>query len=544
MSATALRTGAAILRALSTASAAHLHAHALKLGVLPSCLHLSSALLKSYAASGRVAAVRQLFDETPRRDVPLWNALVFAYARSGHPLHALVSAMAEGAQPNGVSVTSLLSACAQLRSSVHGRELHGYAVRNLVDLDLPVLLVNMYGKCGRLAYARMVFAGIGVGMRSAVSWTSMINACSENGRPTEALEVFEEMRSAGVKVDEVTLLAVISACTRLDCTLSLGDWVEQCVLAEHPCRHCPHTHAWEEREGDEMLREGFQPDEVIFLSVINACGHSSLVNEGRRLFKTMVEEYGITPWMEHYGSIVDVLCRSGALSEAFEFVLAMPVKPDPVIWLVLSPALARKCLSPEWNTKFRSAMAFGSAKRKRPVDDDDVEEVDPPEVTENATPEADKIIELRGSVLLHKIKAYNILAPGNLIWSAWAPNGTDESNYAGEGFAMVSGTSMAAPHIAGIVALIKQKNPKWSPSAMKNDDTFTGHTFDCGNGAVNPKAALDPGLVHDASKFISVCAIILLVIVFVVLYSHASRSAKLASPSSSDGRVAHFTNFA
>nr|CAB3471326.1 unnamed protein product [Digitaria exilis] len=156
MSATALRTGAAILRALSTASAAHLHAHALKLGVLPSCLHLSSALLKSYAASGRVAAVRQLFDETPRRDVPLWNALVFAYARSGHPLHALVSAMAEGAQPNGVSVTSLLSACAQLRSSVHGRELHGYAVRNLVDLDLPVLLVNMYGKCGRLAYARML----------------------------------------------------------------------------------------------------------------------------------------------------------------------------------------------------------------------------------------------------------------------------------------------------------------------------------------------------------------------------------------------------
>ncbi|ONM06119.1 Subtilisin-like protease SBT2.6 [Zea mays] len=110
----------------------------------------------------------------------------------------------------------------------------------------------------------------------------------------------------------------------------------------------------------------------------------------------------------------------------------------------------------------------------------------------------------------------DILAPGNLIWAAWAPNGTDESNYAGEGFAMVSGTSMATPHFAGIAALIKQKNPKWSPSAIKSAMMTTTNTldkgsrplraqqyttsemmtlsqatpFDCGSGAVNPKAAL------------------------------------------------------
>ncbi|KAM3213347.1 hypothetical protein ACQJBY_065999 [Aegilops geniculata] len=119
----------------------------------------------------------------------------------------------------------------------------------------------------------------------------------------------------------------------------------------------------------------------------------------------------------------------------------------------------------------------------------------------------------------------DILAPGNLIWSAWAPNGTDEANYAGEGFAMMSGTSMAAPHIAGIAALIKQKYPKWSPSAIKSALMTTANTidkgshplraqqystsemmtlaratpFDYGSGAVNPKAALDPGLVLDAT---------------------------------------------
>ncbi|XP_039120202.1 subtilisin-like protease SBT2.5 [Dioscorea cayenensis subsp. rotundata] len=119
----------------------------------------------------------------------------------------------------------------------------------------------------------------------------------------------------------------------------------------------------------------------------------------------------------------------------------------------------------------------------------------------------------------------DILAPGSLIWAAWAPNGTDEANYVGEGFAMMSGTSMAAPHIAGIAALIKQKHPKWSPAAIKSALMTTSTTmdradkpiqaqqysgseivtlapatpFDYGSGAVDPKAALDPGLIFDAS---------------------------------------------
>lgn len=92
---------------------------------------------------------------------------------------------------------------------------------------------------------------------------------------------------------------------------------------------------------------------------------------------------------------------------------------------------------------------------------------------------------------------------------------------------MISGTSMAAPHIAGIAALIKQKHPRWSPAAIKSalmttsttldrgerpilaqqysgSDTMTfvpATPFDYGSGHVNPRAALDPGLVFDAGSF-------------------------------------------
>lgn len=82
---------------------------------------------------------------------------------------------------------------------------------------------------------------------------------------------------------------------------------------------------------------------------------------------------------------------------------------------------------------------------------------------------------------------------------------------------MMSGTSMAAPHIAGIAALIKQHNPSWTPSmiasaisttATKYDNSrdiilsegfdlgsfYPSTPFDIGAGLVNPARAIDPGL--------------------------------------------------
>lgn len=89
---------------------------------------------------------------------------------------------------------------------------------------------------------------------------------------------------------------------------------------------------------------------------------------------------------------------------------------------------------------------------------------------------------------------------------------------------MISGTSMAAPHVAGLAALIKQKFPNFSPSAIasalsttatlydkqggpimaqhaysNSDSTQLPATpFDMGSGFVNATAALDPGLIFDS----------------------------------------------
>ncbi|RWR76058.1 subtilisin-like protein protease SBT3.7 [Cinnamomum micranthum f. kanehirae] len=100
----------------------------------------------------------------------------------------------------------------------------------------------------------------------------------------------------------------------------------------------------------------------------------------------------------------------------------------------------------------------------------------------------------------------DIAAPGVNILAAW------KSFYD-----FASGTSMATPHIAGIVALIKASHPTWSPSAIKSAIVTTASVtdeyglpitaegaprkladpFDYGGGHVNPNKALDPGLVYD-----------------------------------------------
>lgn len=97
--------------------------------------------------------------------------------------------------------------------------------------------------------------------------------------------------------------------------------------------------------------------------------------------------------------------------------------------------------------------------------------------------------------------------------------------HAGHNFALMSGTSMATPHIAGVAAMIKQYNPSWTPSMIASAisttastydnlgepimahgfDLYTLHTsapFGFGAGLVNPSGALHPGLVFSAGTFI------------------------------------------
>ncbi|CAN4110299.1 unnamed protein product [Withania somnifera] len=114
----------------------------------------------------------------------------------------------------------------------------------------------------------------------------------------------------------------------------------------------------------------------------------------------------------------------------------------------------------------------------------------------------------------------DIMAPGVLILAAVPPNIFSESIQnigLSSDYELKSGTSMAAPHAAGIAAMLKGAHPEWSPSAIRSammttanhldstqkpireDDSMVATPLDMGAGHVDPNRALDPGLVYDAT---------------------------------------------
>lgn len=93
---------------------------------------------------------------------------------------------------------------------------------------------------------------------------------------------------------------------------------------------------------NDMQATGIFPDHIAFVAILFACSHSGLVDEGLVLFEQMKKDFNIEPRIEHYACVVDLLSRSGQLSEAEKFIYSMPLKPDASIWGPLLSACRSK----------------------------------------------------------------------------------------------------------------------------------------------------------------------------------------------------------
>ncbi|OVA13152.1 Pentatricopeptide repeat [Macleaya cordata] len=345
---------------------------------------VGNSLLAMYSKFGDMETATRLFDRMPVRDLTSWNTIISGYTRNQEPQKALsvLNFMGKiGVRPDCSTLVSVLPACADLMGLQLGKEIHSYVVRNniaIFDIFVINTLIDMYCNCKFIVGARLLFEKMI--RRDSVSWNSMISGYAYNGNAFESLRLFREMVLEGAITDEVTLISVLGACDQITALqfgmsvhaflvrkgfttytivgTALIDMYAKCgnlscsvqVFDEMPEKNLVSWSAMVSGYGlhgkgreaialfSEMKNKSIRPDEVTFTSVLSACSHAGLVDEGREIFDQMVREYSINPRVEHYSCMVDLLGRAGHLDEAYEFIRAMKIQPNFDVWAALLAA--------------------------------------------------------------------------------------------------------------------------------------------------------------------------------------------------------------
>ncbi|PIA39346.1 hypothetical protein AQUCO_02600060v1 [Aquilegia coerulea] len=310
----------------------------------------------------------------------MWNLLIRGFSQSKEPHKAFIwySKMTNsGILPDNFTFPFVLKACSRLFDLKMGFQFQSQIIKLGLFMDIYIgsSLVYLYTSCGEIDLARIVFEGIEI--KNVVTWNVMISGCVRNGKfVKEALEYFQEMRAECVEdmFDEFTLVSVSSACANMG-ALVLGKWVHGLVCKSGFCEVVPLGNALVDMYGKcgnlddacklfdqmcvrdivswstmidvlamhgfgrravevfiEMERAGIVPDDTAFTSLLCACSHAGLLHEGREWFKRLSCDYGITPKIQHYGCMVDLLGKAGQLKEAYELISEMPIRPDAATW--------------------------------------------------------------------------------------------------------------------------------------------------------------------------------------------------------------------
>ncbi|KAK9131616.1 hypothetical protein Scep_011144 [Stephania cephalantha] len=362
------------------------HGYTMKMSVfVESDVFVGSNLMDLYGKCHQVELAKLVFDFMVEKCVVAWSVLISTYTRNecySSVIEAFREMVDRGVEPNYVTLSTLLTACADMPSLVLGKELHCFIVRRMAlkpDVFVSTSLIDMYGKCRCMDYAYRIFERDKDALEccSSVSmYNAALSALIENNFLHDAWGVFRSMNEDfNAKPNSVTLATVLPLCTRsslplygkeihcyaLKCGLedellvgnSLLDMYSksgelQMAKNQFKLMRRRNKISWTSMidaygmhgkgEGaikvfESMVTESdIKPDHVTFVALISACSHSGIVEEGLKYFEAMEKEYGVTPMEENYGSAVDLLARAGRLDEAKQLIATMPIKPGASVW--------------------------------------------------------------------------------------------------------------------------------------------------------------------------------------------------------------------
>ncbi|CAN4088312.1 unnamed protein product [Withania somnifera] len=341
---------------------------------------LTNAFIAAYAKCGLLRYAELVFYGVANKTVSSWNALICGYAQNEDPSKALTLSsemIVSGLLPDLFTIGSLLFACSHLKLLHCGTPYHSFVLRNGLETDMStqVSLVSFYMNCGKLDLAQRLFDRIED--KNVVSWNVMIAGYLQNALPDKGFCLFRDMVSNRFLPDEISLTSVLGACSTLSAvrlgkevhcfalkTNLIADSFVHCSIIDMYAKsgfigmskyvfdHIPlkdiaswttiitgyavHGLGMEAiKLFQEMQKLGFKPSSLTYVSILMACNHAGLIEEGRQYVREMQILHGLKPDLEHYACVIDMLARAGQFGDALNLMAKMPMLPDTQIWCSL-----------------------------------------------------------------------------------------------------------------------------------------------------------------------------------------------------------------
>ncbi|KAI8007576.1 putative pentatricopeptide repeat-containing protein [Camellia lanceoleosa] len=364
-----------------------IHCEGLKLG-LDLDVSVSNALLALYAETGHIIESQKVFSLMTDYDQVSWNSVIGAFSDSEEYVPEAVKyffdMMRDGWILNRVTFINILSAVSCISHHELGRQIHALLLKYdfMNDGAIENALLSCYGKCGDMDDCEKIFARM-YERRDDVSWNSMISGYIHNEFLTKAVDLVWFMLQMGQRLDCFTFATVLSACAsvatlergmevhacairaRLESDVVIGsalvDMYSKCGRIDYASRFFElmpvrNVYSWNSmisgyaRHGQghkaleiftKMKLECQPPDHVTFVGVLSACSHVGLLEQGFKHFESMSNEYSLTPRIEHFSCMVDLLGRAGELDKIEDFINRMPRNPNVLIWRTVLGACCR-----------------------------------------------------------------------------------------------------------------------------------------------------------------------------------------------------------
>ncbi|XP_057948894.1 putative pentatricopeptide repeat-containing protein At5g13230, mitochondrial [Malania oleifera] len=208
-----------------------LHGEILKRG---GCLDLFAwnILLNMYVKSELLSDACKLFDEMLQKNTISFVTLIRGYAQSLQFFDA-IELMArlhkEGHELNPFVFTTVLKFLVSMEWAELALTIHAciYKLGHESNPFVGTALIDAYSVCGFVTDAREVFNGIYC--KDMVSWTGMVACYANNNNFEDAMELFSQMRTVGMKPNNFTFASVIKACLGID-AIEMGKGIHGCVL--------------------------------------------------------------------------------------------------------------------------------------------------------------------------------------------------------------------------------------------------------------------------------------------------------------------------